>query len=342
MDWIMEVCEAFHLQRKTFYLSILYVDSFLLAEPDLVKSRLQLLGVSALMLATKVEEIYPPSITEFVHLTECAYTPSDLIEMERDLVMTLEWHLNPITPCHWVHWILLSHFHFQHQDDDDDDDEDTHDTSYHVEMDKQQQQHVDECWWEWHLRQETRMNRRQGHDDLHWLHESNYETIMHLIDFVMLDAQVMHYSSLDIASSAIRVAQSTLVQPEGLESRRSEACLKWMKHVVHHRMPPLSEPHVSTLESSSSSSSSSGGTSPSLNTPSDESIVILARDRPLYQSYTRGWATALYLPRGEDPACAQEPPYPPHHGSSNFSSPTSSLASEDHDDPSFEDRRVVD
>jgi G2/mitotic-specific cyclin-B, other len=38
------------------------------------KEEVQLVGVSALMIATKYEEIYPPTVKDFIFVTKNAYT----------------------------------------------------------------------------------------------------------------------------------------------------------------------------------------------------------------------------------------------------------------------------
>lgn len=49
------------------------IDRFL--EKTIVsKSRLQLVGVTALLIASKYEEIYPPELKDFVYITDRAYS----------------------------------------------------------------------------------------------------------------------------------------------------------------------------------------------------------------------------------------------------------------------------
>jgi G2/mitotic-specific cyclin-B, other len=43
------------------------------------KSRLQLVGVTALLIASKYEEIYPPELKDFVFITDKAYTKEDVL-----------------------------------------------------------------------------------------------------------------------------------------------------------------------------------------------------------------------------------------------------------------------
>ena len=53
------------------------------------RSKLQLVGVSAMFLISKVEEIYAPTISDFVFITNFGYKKYDIQEMERSIVRTL-------------------------------------------------------------------------------------------------------------------------------------------------------------------------------------------------------------------------------------------------------------
>ncbi|KAF2350647.1 Cyclin N-terminal, partial [Trinorchestia longiramus] len=46
------------------------------------KQQLQLLGVTCLFIAAKVEEIYPPKLSEFAYVTDGACQEAEIIEKE--------------------------------------------------------------------------------------------------------------------------------------------------------------------------------------------------------------------------------------------------------------------
>lgn len=50
VDWLVEVAEEYNLHSDTLHLSVSYIDRFLSVNP-VSKSRLQLLGVSAMLIA---------------------------------------------------------------------------------------------------------------------------------------------------------------------------------------------------------------------------------------------------------------------------------------------------
>lgn len=55
IDWIMEVCNEFTLKRETFHLAVNYVDRYMSIVVNVSKSELQLIGIVAMFIASKVE-----------------------------------------------------------------------------------------------------------------------------------------------------------------------------------------------------------------------------------------------------------------------------------------------
>jgi Cyclin, N-terminal domain len=63
LDWMMEVCEEFMIKRDTMFISISFIDRYIaMADYEIHKTELQLIGISSLYLACKVEEVYIPRI----------------------------------------------------------------------------------------------------------------------------------------------------------------------------------------------------------------------------------------------------------------------------------------
>ena len=64
-------------------MAVNYVDRYLSRQSTPTrKSELQLIGVSALFFAAKLEEIYPPKLAEFAYVTDSACTEMEMREME--------------------------------------------------------------------------------------------------------------------------------------------------------------------------------------------------------------------------------------------------------------------
>jgi cyclin B len=52
-----------------------------------------LVGVSALFIASKYEEIYPPELKDFVYVTDKAYTKKEILKMERTILTELSFDI---------------------------------------------------------------------------------------------------------------------------------------------------------------------------------------------------------------------------------------------------------
>lgn len=61
VDWIIEVHHKFELMPETLYLTMYIIDQYLSLQPVL-RRELQLVGVSAMLIACKYEEIWAPEV----------------------------------------------------------------------------------------------------------------------------------------------------------------------------------------------------------------------------------------------------------------------------------------
>jgi len=73
IDWLVDVHLKFKLLPETLFITVNIIDRFL-EKQRVSKSRLQLVGVTALFVASKYEEIYPPELKDFVYITDRAYS----------------------------------------------------------------------------------------------------------------------------------------------------------------------------------------------------------------------------------------------------------------------------
>ena len=73
VDWIISVHSKFKLLPETLYLTINMIDRYF-SMFTIAKNDVQLVGVAALLIATKYEEIYPPTVKDFIYLTDNTYS----------------------------------------------------------------------------------------------------------------------------------------------------------------------------------------------------------------------------------------------------------------------------
>ncbi|XP_041021600.1 G2/mitotic-specific cyclin-2 isoform X1 [Juglans microcarpa x Juglans regia] len=97
IDWLIEVHYKFELMDETLYLTINLIDRFLAAQP-VVRRRLQLVGVTAMLLACKYEEVSVPVVEDFIVISDKAYSRKEVLEMEKLMVNTLQFNLSVPTP----------------------------------------------------------------------------------------------------------------------------------------------------------------------------------------------------------------------------------------------------
>lgn len=92
IDWLVEVHMKFRLVPETLFLCVNIIDRYCY-KGHVMRSQLQLVGVTALLVACKYEEIYPPEVSDCVYITDRAYTRSDILEMEQKIVHKLRFHI---------------------------------------------------------------------------------------------------------------------------------------------------------------------------------------------------------------------------------------------------------
>ena len=66
------------------------------------RNKLQLVGVSAMFIASKVEEMYAPEINDFVYITDNAYTAAEIRQMELRMLNTLGFNFSRPLPLHFL------------------------------------------------------------------------------------------------------------------------------------------------------------------------------------------------------------------------------------------------
>ncbi|KFK31754.1 hypothetical protein AALP_AA6G154900 [Arabis alpina] len=96
VDWLVEVADEYKLLSETLYLTVSYIDRFLSVK-IVDRQKLQLLGVSAMLIASKYEEITPPNVEDFCYITDNTYTKQDVVKMEADILLALKFELGSPT-----------------------------------------------------------------------------------------------------------------------------------------------------------------------------------------------------------------------------------------------------
>ncbi|KAH1072231.1 hypothetical protein J1N35_024559 [Gossypium stocksii] len=96
MAWLVEVTEEYKLVSDTLHLTVSYIDRFLSSHP-VSRNKLQLLGVSCMLIASKYEEITPPHIDDFCYITDNSYTKEEVVGMEKEILKLLDFEIGTPT-----------------------------------------------------------------------------------------------------------------------------------------------------------------------------------------------------------------------------------------------------
>ncbi|KAL7931124.1 cyclin-like protein [Trichoderma chlorosporum] len=92
MDWLVQVHHRFNLLPETLFLTVNYIDRFLSCKIVSI-GKLQLVGATAILVASKYEEINCPSLDEIVYMVDGGYTTEDILKAERFMLSMLGFEL---------------------------------------------------------------------------------------------------------------------------------------------------------------------------------------------------------------------------------------------------------
>lgn len=83
LDWLIEVSANYTFKISTFHYAVNYIDRYLSVVPNVQKSNFQLIGLTALVLATKLEELVVLSLSDFAVSASNVFSVETIKKMER-------------------------------------------------------------------------------------------------------------------------------------------------------------------------------------------------------------------------------------------------------------------
>lgn len=101
IDWLVDVHLKFRLAESTLYLTVQIVDAYL-AKRYTGRTLLQLVGITALLLASKYEDVEAPEISDCTYVCHETYEASQIMAMEIDILRTLEWRITRPNAHVWL------------------------------------------------------------------------------------------------------------------------------------------------------------------------------------------------------------------------------------------------
>ena len=111
VDWIIDVHFKFGFTDETLFMTVSIIDRYL-SICQITRTNFQLLGITALMIACKHEEIDLPKIDDFIYITDNAYVKDEVIKMEEDVLSKLNFAFLYPSPIKFFEYLSL-HFKFE-------------------------------------------------------------------------------------------------------------------------------------------------------------------------------------------------------------------------------------
>ena len=110
IDWLIDVHFKFGFTDETLFLTVSIIDRYI-SISQISRSNFQLLGITALMIACKHEEIDLPKIDDFIYITDHAYVKDEVLKMEYDVLNKLDFSFLYPSPIKFYEYLSI-HFNF--------------------------------------------------------------------------------------------------------------------------------------------------------------------------------------------------------------------------------------
>ena len=101
VDWLLEVHTRFRLLPETLFLAVNIIDRFLSAKVVQL-DRLQLVGVTAMFIASKYEEVLSPHVQNFKHVADDGFSEAEILSAERFVLASLDYDLSYPNPMNFL------------------------------------------------------------------------------------------------------------------------------------------------------------------------------------------------------------------------------------------------
>lgn len=101
IDWLVEVHTRFHLLPETIFLAVNIIDRFLSAR-KVELEKLQLVGITAMFIASKYEEVLSPHVQNFKHVADDGFSEEEILQAERYVLAALNYDLSYPNPMNFL------------------------------------------------------------------------------------------------------------------------------------------------------------------------------------------------------------------------------------------------
>jgi G2/mitotic-specific cyclin-B, other len=107
VDWLVEVHQKFCCSAETLFLSVNIMDRYLNIKVGVPRAEFQLVGVVALFIASKYEDMHPPEVKDLIYATARTYTAQQILDAELDILSHINFQLTVATGYPFLQRFLL-------------------------------------------------------------------------------------------------------------------------------------------------------------------------------------------------------------------------------------------
>ena len=101
IDWLIEVHLKFRLLPETLFLTVNIIDRFL-SQKVVPLDKLQLVGITAMFIASKYEEVLSPHVGNFTHVADDGFSVDEVLAAERYTLSTINYDLSYPNPMNFL------------------------------------------------------------------------------------------------------------------------------------------------------------------------------------------------------------------------------------------------
>lgn len=101
VDWLIEIHSKFRLVPETLFLAQNIIDRFLSLRTVSLE-KLQLVGLTAMFIAAKYEEVLCPSVHNFLYVADHVYTDEEMLKAERYMLKIVKFNLSYASPMNFL------------------------------------------------------------------------------------------------------------------------------------------------------------------------------------------------------------------------------------------------
>ena len=93
INWLIIIQVEFSFLPETLFITVNIIDRYL-SKKRIPLDQFQLLGITAMFIASKFQEIYPPIMTDFIEMTKNSFKPKLMRAFETKVLKTIEFDVN--------------------------------------------------------------------------------------------------------------------------------------------------------------------------------------------------------------------------------------------------------